>query len=497
MSKRARQYGGQVAGLAATFAAGESGGAAAVTASLCLPGISPNRGMVYRLADKFNTKKTAIAPPFFEDKVNWNNLPANAVATRQQLPPSQMMIFLFRSFLRNWIRYNPNAQGQLYAYNWVFKFNDDESDNFNFPVEPGGITKIRPCSASDANLSTNTTVLHPHDDRLWALREDSDYYCWQDGVGTAAGSNTTYIRVIFFNAAGTAIIPETGTTIAIWYWRDGQRQRDQYAVGVATTITTVNQFLTTGGSAAGVAFPLSHSEYYGVEIGTVAGTLVSYVNIDQGDIGAQQTIPVVATPVGYGPLVAQSNGNGSSSWGHHAIPDLEQNLQSLDMCRILGTSILFKNEASPLNQQGNIVAAEIAQNESWTRYGYASGYSKIQDRADAFSNVAAKGFYGFPKFGDDKDFQFVSPVLVGAGGAVMSNETIRPRSPFIVMAVDVTIPQGCDFMMRIEEGTGSGPLPCRYALPGGGLLDRPLAVPCWLGAQTLGIIVRQPTLTRA
>jgi len=145
-----------------------------------------------------------------------------------------------------------------------------------------------------------------------------------------------------------------------------------------------------------------------------------------------------------------TNYNGSMSisippgnnWiAHRSIPFLNQNLPSADAIKLYGLSMMWTNEASPLNRQGKLTAVQIPQGRDWRDF---TTYSSISSVKDAYVHDAVNGYYGFLKPTQPHDIDFLENNIIENGVVLAAWWDMSVPSDFLAMAVTVTDLNGQD-----------------------------------------------------
>jgi len=128
-------------------------------------------------------------------------------------------------------------------------------------------------------------------------------------------------------------------------------------------------------------------------------------------------------------------------WGHRSVPWMTANYSSCDAMKLYAGSLMFTNEASPLNRQGKIAAAQIPQGRDWRNY---TSYSTVAGVKDAYVSDAENGYYGFLKPTQPHDIDFIENNSIGIGGLVFAWFDLSVPSDFMAVNVTVTTPLGQD-----------------------------------------------------
>lgn len=162
--------------------------------------------------------------------------------------------------------------------------------------------------------------------------------------------------------------------------------------------TNLNNTLNTG-----MGLRVYYSRYSkGVFIPNVA-----FTDIAVGSGNASFTVPVsgyyaittvwttnVASP-GYTASVLLELGD-KGTMCHHAIPDLFNNLASVQGVRMNGLSIMYTNTSSDLNNSGRVAGLQAPQSEDWMSFAFG-GFDSVAGALGATTMDVKKGMYGFLK----------------------------------------------------------------------------------------------------
>lgn len=189
-----------------------------------------------------------------------------------------------------------------------------------------------------------------------------------------------------------------------------------YDQGVATQVA--NGVAAAGG---GTTVLIGTADaYYGVDlVGAASGS----VTIEVKQTGAPVTI----------------------EWAHRALPFLEQNITSMDSFKIYAASLMYTNDASPLNRQGKIAGLQVPRGRSWTDF---TTYTTLAQQSEAKSMSAENGIYGFLKPTQPEDFNFKDRDTVGTLAGVTGVRDIwyalRTDSDFLAVSANITTAAGQD-----------------------------------------------------
>lgn len=349
-----------------------------------------------RMRNEYSTEATALFKVNEEHKPTW----MSRAASGEQLNPNTHIEFIFNDVLRNRIVYEA-AQG---AWSYAWRFGRSATGAAQTAQQVYASTNNDP---SELTHAVSTGAFSPHGDTIFALRFQSKKGIWVDTEATALST----ITVTLAPAPGTS-----GGSIVYWQFINGQwQQAFRQAILVATT---------------GYTWQPTQSAYYFVEV-----------------INPQAAEAVSVTSSGT-----------CGCWGHKYLPFGIVNAASMEAVRLLGQSILVRNIAAPLNQQGNITGIQPGKGRYWFSFASQDAgtdpYPVIADYAGAnASRRLATGMYAFKKPTEEADFKFKEAFVVenipGSTNAnwVGADSTILDVE-YIVVAAQCTVAAGRDLLVR-------------------------------------------------
>lgn len=374
--------------------------AAAVAASFALPSDFPP----LRMRNEYSTEETALFHVFEEHKP-WGV--GGVGGTNEQLRDDTHMEMIFQDVLRNRITYVRNTNNQTATYNWCFgRSAQTGTDNTSFTVGTGATEEAVPTHANASN------VFRPHGDILFAESDDLHTGMWVD-TGPNVGSSLT----VTVSPNPTAA---TGRVVFLRYTDNRWIEAIivPFAIGVGTYGLTLSAF-TTG--------------IYTFRIENAPNTL-------------QVSCAQVMT---------------CGCWGHLPAPYIVLNANSLESVRTLGHSILVKNTAAPLNQQGYITGVQPGKGRfygSFLCYDTSSDiYAPVRDYAGCSqSRPLATGLYGFIKPTEEQDVAFRTPFTVQSAAGALTPYWTQARTPimkteFVVVVMQCTTVAGRDLLVRTDQ----------------------------------------------
>lgn len=257
---------------------------------------------------------------------------------------------------------------------WNASRNSSNSPTFTY-VRQGnqvGPQQISPCSVS---LSSGLT---PHDTELPSFGGGGKVGDARRGVWI---DQNTVVTVTFnTNAASAGRL--------IWYKWNGEKWG-----GPASAAYAAAQNLAV---SANITVP----GYYAFELDNVAAetAVVTYVV-------SHTTTYTAAT--------------GSDIWSHHCIPGVMTNRDNIQGMRVLAASVLLKNVASPLYQEGMVTQYQVPGNVEWLQIvgdataGGGQGFTNISGSEGAEWRKWAEGAYSYLKVSDMNDLAIKTPFIFG------------------------------------------------------------------------------------
>lgn len=369
---------------------------AGVTAHFALP----DEFLPYRCRDEYSTEETALFKVSEEHKPNW----AQAVTpqVRDLMPADTHFEYLFNDLLRNRVSYQWNPNGLAWSYSWRWGRTSLGADILTLLVNAGTTN-----AGSEPSHAVVNSAYQPHGDILFALRDKEKKGLWVDGV---AGTATT--MAVTLSPAPAAV----GGNVSVYIWEYGiWRLVNTTALAVGTGLYN---------------FTITQSGYHTVILSNPAANTNMTVNVS-GTCGC---------------------------WGHFYAPYSATNGNSVESCRLLGQSILVRNIAAPLNQQGNIIGVQPGKNRYWYSFvnsGISGGnpYTILEQYAGAgASRVLATGIYGFKKGTDADDFKLKEPFIISDFGSSTTFwtdvESTITDVTYLVVGMQCTTAAGKDLIVR-------------------------------------------------
>lgn len=375
--------------------------AAAVTAALALPGETNP----IRMRDEYSAAKTAVAAPFSKTKLNW----ASTAGLGKQLPDEVTGFFIFRDVLRNVVIYQRNPTNQPWAYIWIRAFlTASLAGDTVFQSTVQGMD----CNPMAAYPSDDTTTYpyRPHGNMLFGGKAEDNRFIWIDSVTGALSACT----IVYGGDPGTF-----AGAIDLIRW-DNDKE-----VIVSSTNTVA------GTSSYAIAVP--SSGYYRLHV----------CSLNENNF----QVTVTGT---------------CACWEHHYLPGFWDNAKKITSIRMLALSFLLKNQASPLNKQGNCVAVQIGKGENWTKFAQPGAtnntfYDTLLSRGGGKDMLLMNGMYGFLKPSDNSNLEMKTPIVLD-NLITQTQFDLCNNADYIAFAANCTTADGrdCYFNMdaHVEYTTG-------------------------------------------
>jgi hypothetical protein len=351
-----------------------------------------------RMRNEYSTEETALFKVFEEHK-NW----ITGAAVGEQLRDDTHVEIIFQDNLRNRISYTRNPLNTAWSYQWVFRRTNSGVDVTNFAVA-GGATELAVPSHAAA-----TGAFKPHGDILFAESDEQFTGLWVDAT-TAALSNVN----VLFSVVPTA----TSGRIVLMQYTNGT-----WTEGAVQVITI---------AIASYNFGISTTAIYALRI--EAPNLTTNVSIiSSGTCGC---------------------------WGHLSTPYFVTNGNVIESARSLGHSLLWKNVAAPLNQQGYVTAVQPGKGRFYASFLSFNGtddiFPVVRDYAGAANTMPlATGIYGYIKPTEEEDVKFRVPFTIQNLPGVTSTFWTFAKTPILKTEYVIFIAQcsnalGRDTLIRTD-----------------------------------------------
>lgn len=335
----------------------------AVAASYALPiDMDP-----IRPADIYAAAPTAITKVLTRQKIAWD--PGNSTIDAQ-LSRTDWGAMIFKDLSRHIVNYSVLGNNPNYAYNWL---SDLSTMSKTWNINGGAVVDVNPAGAA-----ATPNELQPHGPILYAGKSGERSGVWLDG-GTTANNTDTQLTITFADVTGLAA---SDVVVTVYRYRAGEWQE------------ITNWVALIGGGTNFMTLNVLESGYY-------------CFTIDTG--GLSNTWSTTFT--------VEASYNNSTTWAHLAANNLFNNLCNIDKFRCFGLGVLYQNEASELNSQGNILGVQMSGNTDWYD-GLAAGpvggaspgntnfYNTVFQLRAANSKLLKNGIYGFRKPQGDYELEF-------------------------------------------------------------------------------------------
>lgn len=167
---------------------------------------------------------------------------------------------------------------------------------------------------------------------------------------------------------------------------------------------------------------------------------VSYtLAVSNGGITFNSVNITGAAGVGAGPV-----------WQHLCAPNFDLNIFSCESARILGESLMFTNEASPLNRQGQVTAVQLPPEALWSDYAAIGKANILQSSKSAVTLSADDGIRIWQKPTSEADFLFVADWRVENGVIVDIKCPLNLKSDFLAVMSQIVPTAGRDAKVLLE-----------------------------------------------
>jgi len=363
-----------------------------IAQSLCIP----MENIPYRYSSMYSSKPTAVAGPWFRTNTEFATSSADTGST--PYPNAQHMVgFVFRNPCRYAVLLDQNPNGDVYSYQMLFKVNAPLAPTFpsaTYDYNPGGGTNDEivylptvVAQALDAYQPHGAHML-PGIDEMTAGR-----YFWIDALsGQPATISLTFAAAL----TGSAYM-------FLDRWDAGTVQQGAFTATGSSTATSMSVTVDIPG-------------YYCIRF------------------SATQLLTITQ---------CLYENDGTPSYAHLALPMLFQNAASATSMRISAASIMFTNKASELYKEGKIVAAQLPEGISWTKYVCGeSPYDNVASVNGSVALEAKNGIYGYMKPTKPSDFDLQSYLQFAASG-VFGDSTwpLKERTSYLCVCMELITPQ--------------------------------------------------------
>jgi len=313
---------------------------------------------------------------------------------------------VFRDPVRAYIQYDPNAGGSNYQYTSMF---NQQADSFGGVSSPAsfliGSTNGNRIPYTPSYYSSFSSY-SPHGPRLYmgSTGEAPDRFVWMD-------KGAIMLFRGFFSGPTNLI-----TVYPKTYVMDSINDLPPFTV-----------------SSTNVTFMAASNAYYAFDVSTISGASVSTA------------------------LASDIEGT-TSVFAHHPVPGFEANYMAADNIRINAVSVMYSNQAAPLNSEGSIVGYQCPQGTHWIDYIVAGGSSSfsISNRQGSSRMKLATGMYGFLKPTQPSDFAMLEDYEVSLGLILDSSFRLDHQSDFLLLYQNAAVPEGRDGYITLAYGLEYG-----------------------------------------
>lgn len=403
--------------------AGGSGNALEIALAIALPELC----IPVRYATEFTSAKTATSHPFELITTGWSTA-ANPV-NQSVIPANTAIAFLFRDPTCTLIHWDPNEALRQYEYQayGVDVYNGDDSTGFEIPVVTTTFRTTSQTQGADAQVlpisylrGTNTYL--PHGPVLMAktLPEGSGadvegHFFWVDNFG---------------QISGTVSLPSLTETIIIYAKRFSNNQ------GVETPERVV--IVADGTPQPFVFNELPAGDYQLSYIVTGADANTDVLTWADIIVNNDVSVPTVESP---------------GVWCHRALPQLFQNLPTIDAVREFGLGLKISNKAAALYRDGYVAGIQASGSDRWTDFVRPDVFSFVASKQGEKDIVFDKGFYGFIKPDSEKDFQMETYWKTNELGVAQTYGPCINKHSFLVVCAEVTTVNGRNSYWTVTNGS--------------------------------------------
>lgn len=389
--------------------------------------IDPNDFDVVRMRDTYSVANTVVAKPKLNQKINWWPM-AQPVGA---LPDTDFGLFIFRDPLRAAITYTSLAHGSgaavAFTYDAIFSLATN-SQTTTLPV--AAASQIQPALLiPDAN-----SAVAPHGPYL---------PCGQGGVGSqrigfwvdkpVGAGQSAQVQINVTPTQGAWVntgSPVSSVTTNAYRWAGGNWEQP---------IARTDQTPANGNAALAINVAIPQSGYWAFEIDPTKVVTTGGIQTLSTNLNMTCTV--------------------NTCWAHSPMGDIfPYNVNQINGIRTLAVGCLFRNEASPLNQQGNITVMQASKDEDWfNSYAILNGsfYDKVFTTAEEEDFLLAKGAYAYLKPTSESDLSFNDDIQhgntsSGFGGASAMYFPLNNNSDYLIFAASTSNTQGGDAVIKIR-----------------------------------------------
>lgn len=425
--------------------------------------VSPDDFAPERFADQYTATATATAKLKQSVSLQWNMSNIDQSIGRNALPVTDVGVFLFRNPLRH-IVYSMTAPGSgiapmWYHYSGLFLTADAQTAQTTQIIPSNCTTRISPlvwqpnstvpAGAAAFTPPTGGIRWTPHGDWLYVGKGQGRYGVFIDSsADTPAFGSSPYTyahgaayQVNVFYQGATLFTAGDTFDATLFQWSGGNWDVYGSLEGVALA--------ANGGSCT---FAVDQTGYYAVE---VKANIAAQSSSNQAN-----NLMQVATNI-----CSQMQ----SVWAHLPLQNFTPALAAghdITGVRMLGTSMLVRNTASELNQQGLLVALQADACEDWlsiyaqaaTGSANAPGtgfFNFCFSRADVKNFRLATGYFGYVKPTNEHSFDYGTNIVQGQatsfGFPVEMSYDLCPPQDYLVFAASTVNTLGGDCFLQVSD----------------------------------------------
>lgn len=374
--------------------------------------VDPEDFPVVRMRDQYSVAPTATTSPKSNFKVSWNPV-SNPPTQPLQLPINDWGGFVFRDPMRSSIRLitndNPTV-GAAFTYGALFNM---ETQSPSTLITKGQNKDLEPTIMQVVGNNK------PHGPYLPCGQGEGRVGVWIDADATNQASVNIAFTIV--PAETPAALP---ATVNIYRWSGG----------TWIELPPVTATSPAGSGAWNIPVALAQSGYYAFSVDFAKLTT---------DYSATLAFTSHTTQV----------------WAHAPMGDIfPYNVQQINGIRTLAVGALLKNEASPLNQQGNLIMLQASKDEDWyeTYASQVSGfYDFCFDTASEKDFLLRNGGYAYLKPTSEEDLAFNDDIKHGAPGTGYGTIAslwfqLHNQSDYLIFAASCDTQGGGDCVWKIK-----------------------------------------------
>jgi len=306
----------------------------------------------------------------------------------------EMYAAVFRDIYRAAVVYKANTTGAQQIYELVFTNGETVAMSPSWIV-PSSFRRYQVQTVYAKVSASSSWAPHGSYQYPGYVTGDHRSYHWLDA--TASFDCTVNVTLSIPNPTANSWV------LNVYRWDDG-------------IVTLVN----SAGNAAGassLSVDLTQSGYYSFEFEFLSSAV--------------------------GTLVEMYWASSASSYAHLSAGPLEANLLAVGQYRVNAASLMYTNEASPLNKQGKIAGLQYGFARQWFDFA-AAGYDEVAKANRAVALPIADGMHIFMKPRAASDFDLKRGTIVNNGQAVYTGYPLDAQEEYIMLFGSVTDTNGRD-----------------------------------------------------